>query len=286
MTAMAIGVVALLSGRWLAIWQKLQEGRSAPRLGARKSAPLPWLLSGRLGAIFEKEALVMFRNGRNLAWLGFLFALWLAQAALNFFVRRNLERYQALNETIPEFVQALQVVVAIYFVSAFVLRFAFPSFSSERKTAWILASAPLENGHIYRAKLLFYAVTFALIGLAISLVNAFLIPAAIGSSLLFLAYAILGMISVTAFGMAMGALFPNFETDDPQVLSTSFTGLFFTAVSVAFGSFGAWALYQHVARSSFIPGLAFGMIALAVIAFAWFIVPRRIRHMEFVATQE
>jgi hypothetical protein len=41
----------------------------------------------------------------------------------------------------------------------------------------------------------------------------------------------------------MGALFPSNETDDPETISTSMPGLFFTALSLIYGALCSFILY-------------------------------------------
>jgi hypothetical protein len=52
------------------------------------------------------------------------------------------------------------------------------------------------------------------------------------------------IIFIVTFGLSLGALFPNTETDDPEAISTSMSGLFFTASSLGYGALSAWILYK------------------------------------------
>jgi hypothetical protein len=80
---------------------------------------------------------------------------------------------------------------------------------------------------------------------------------------------ILGTISiasatVTLYGLALGALFPNFETDDPEILSTSFPGLTFIFTSVMYGAYAAYAVQCLFKDVQLLPFAVFIAFSLAI----------------------
>ncbi len=275
---------------YLPLWQVLQEGRLQAKTVSRGIAKgpvrFPRYLKSPLGALFEKEAMVHVREMKNVLWFGFLFFLWLIQVSLGFFIRRNMLQYQATLDTTSILIETLQIAIAAYFVSSFVLRFAFPSFSTERKTAWILDTAPLKTKDIFWAKLFFYAASFLAMGLALGVVNSFIVNVALENALLFLFVIALMTLFITVFGMALGTIFPNFETDDPQVLSTSLAGLSFIFGSLAYGGVGASMFYLFLAKGMFF-GLA-GFILLTLLGIALLIswALRSLDTFEFVKNFE
>ena len=54
------------------------------------------------------------------------------------------------------------------------------------------------------------------------------------------------IIFIVTLGLSLGALFPNTETDDSETISTSMPGLFFTALSLVYGSISAFILYRSL----------------------------------------
>lgn len=282
----AIALMALFHRWYLPLWQLLQEGRfmASTRAEARTVKPtrFPRFFGGALGALFEKELLTHTRDLKNALWLLFMCVLLVIQTSLNMFLRYNMARYRVAPAEILGIVETLQIVTILYFVSAFVLRFAFPSFSTERKTAWILGSAPVSFGRIFVAKLLFFASIFVALGIAIGSANAAVLgvaPVELGTLLLFLAVTI---VFITLFGMVMGARFPNFETDDPQVLSTSLPGLAVTFGSLFYGGLGAFFFYAFLKTGNGIGLVAYEALSVAVIVLLLVLVPRSLRTMEFV----
>ncbi|MDP3772569.1 MAG: hypothetical protein Q8Q94_04345 [bacterium] len=275
----------LLLPHYLSLWQQLQEGRFEARGGGKKSVLVPprafprWL-KGIYGVLLEKEILVMFRNTRNLLWFGFMSLLMFLQVGLMTFSYATTDRIATPAPSATGLIQALQLLTIGYFISAFVLRYAFPAFSTERRTAWILAAAPVDFGRLFYAKLLFYGALFIFIGFGVGIMQTAIVPAS--SALLFIFFLAGVIVTVTALGVSLGALFPNFQTDDPETLSTSLPGLACIGLSLVVVSFGALLWYRF---STGRPGgelFLYGILSLAAVG----IVARRaafsLRRLEFV----
>lgn len=166
------------------------------------------------------------------------------------------------------------------------MRFALPSFSTEQKTAWIIASAPVDLGKLFWSKFWFYSAIFLALGLGVSVLNFSLLGlsfASIGISIFLFAIAI---IFVTTLGLALGAIFPNFDTDDPQALSTSLPGLAFTLGSLGYGAIGAVLLYNSAIIGSVVYLVWFLILSLATIAILLYKAPNAIRNIEFIRNFE
>ncbi len=152
-----------LSHLFYPLWQKFQEGgfQSDPKsnvLSGRKT--IYRFEGGRTWALFQKEALTLTRNPKGMLWFLFLSFIWLAQVGTSLILSKNIQTQQLDMSQKSAMLQSLQFIVAIYFICAFTLRFVFPSFSLEKKTAWILASAPLNFKKIFFGKHLFFSLFF------------------------------------------------------------------------------------------------------------------------------
>ena len=81
-------------------------------------------------------------------------------------------------------------------------------------------------------------------------------------------YSILLFISVVIFivtlGLSLGALFPNSETDDPEVISTSMPGLFFTAFALLYGALSDFMLYLTLTKGFVSLLLLFSVFTLLI----------------------
>ena len=216
-------------------------------------------------------------------WLGFLLTIWLIQTSLNLLAKSNAETYNANLSSVFSLVQAIQAATVVYFIASFVLRFAFPSFSMEKKTAWIIASAPLSLSSLFWAKFLFYGVIFGALGVLTGVLNAFALPFSVAGSLfVFIAAAI---IFLTALGITLGALFPNFETDDPETLSTTLPGLAFIMLAFLYGAGGAWIIYNAFASGTPFALLLFEAASLIGAVILSVIGARSLKRVEFVAVR-
>jgi len=251
--ALALAVVALFYGslRWfLPVWQILAEGSQARiadnQRARRRNIIFTRMLRSSFGAIFYKELMALFRNMRSAFWLLFLMLLWLSHVGVNILFQRNLHRYNFDNPALTSTMIALQLTIICYFLAAMILRFAFPSFSSEKNTAWIIASAPIRYSRLLWIKFSFYAAVFSLLALLVEAVNLLVLHLPVGHAFMFLLLAIVSCVLLCALGLALGAIFPNFESDDPQRLSTSIPGLTLVFSAVVYGALASLAFYQFI----------------------------------------
>ncbi len=235
------------------LWQKFQEGSN--RLTGKeiltKSTTTTYYFTGsKIIALFKKEALVSSRNLKGVLWFLFLFGLWLAQVGTNIILSNNILRYQTdVNEKLAVF-QALQFIIATYFICSFALRFVFPSFSVEKKTAWILGSAPLSFTKIFFSKYLFYTTFFVILGTLMSYVNFKILNLNFMYGFYSMTLFIATVVFIVTLSLSLGALFPSTETDDPEVVSTSMSGLFFTALSLIYGALSSIVLYLTLTKEN------------------------------------
>ncbi len=269
LAVISVFILWRLSFLFYPLWQKLQEGSFRETATAKSSFARKITFhfkGGKTAALFKKEALVSIRNPKGILWFLFLFFIWLSQIGMNVVLSNNIQKYQTDMSQKLAMLQALQFIIAVYFICSFTLRFVFPAFSLEKKTAWILASAPLSFKRIYFGKHLFYSLFFVTVGVLMSCINVSIL----NLPLSFASYSVLLFITVVIFivtlGLSLGAIFPNFETDDPEVIGTSMPGLFFTALSLIFGALGAWVLYVSLASGNIAALLFFVIFTFILIA--------------------
>ncbi|HEY9585042.1 MAG TPA: hypothetical protein VJJ02_00410 [Candidatus Paceibacterota bacterium] len=247
----------LLGKHHLILWELFQE-HAAPIVGrafsvSRLGSFLLRCSRGSSGAIVGKETIAFMRNSRGLLWLGFILLIWFLQLGASRILSHGLGTERVSGDMIPSFVGTFQFAVIIYFVSMFVLRFAFPSFSSERKTSWIVGSAPVSLGVVFISKLRFFTLLFSALTVAFALLSVFVAGFSSFLAFLFVLVIVLATFVLTTYGLSLGAIFPNFESDDPEVLSTTLPGLGFIFGALGYGAFGAYALGLLWRGGSFVP---------------------------------
>jgi Zn-dependent protease with chaperone function len=69
---------------------------------------------------------------------------------------------------------------------------------------------------------------------------------------------------LVTFGLGLGAIFPNFDSDDPEVISTSLPGLAFIFGSLFYGGVGAYLFYGFLMGNATIGALV-GFDALTIL---------------------
>lgn len=235
------------------LWKQFQDGVSTVDTASnttKKVSRAYHFTGGTTMALFKKEALISSRNLKGMLWLIFLSLIWLAQIATNVILSKNIGRYQPDVTEKLALMQTIQFIIAIYFIASFTLRFAFPSFSVEKKTGWILASAPLSFKKIFFSKYLFYTSFFVGLGTLMSYINSTVLGLSTVSALYILGLFVVIIVFIVTLGLCLGALFPNTETDDPEVISTSMPGLFFTALALIYGALGTLVLYLSLTKGN------------------------------------
>lgn len=250
-----------LGGSYLFMWQISQEGvgeinKKTSRFLKFETEMLAHAKSP-LRAIFFKEYVTFVRNPRGILWFGFILIIWGLQSASSFIIAHGLRSEPVAVNRFPSFVSMLAFAGVMYFVAMFVLRFAFPSFSIERRRAWIIGSAPIDLGTVYMSKLFFFTELFALLAIIFSFFNASVRILSPGALLLFFVTIILAVITITTYGLSLGAIFPNTESDDPEMLTTTLPGLAFISGALLYATLGAFALQSLLRMHQFTPYVLF-----------------------------
>ena len=259
------------------VWLRFQEGNSQKTtVGQNKNmgSRAYNFTGGTTVALFKKEVLISTRNFKGVLWFLFLLGIWLLQIAANVILENNVARYESDISQKIIILQALQFVIAIYFISSFTLRFVFPSFSAERRAVWILATAPLSFTKIFFGKYLFYTSFFAGLGVLMSYINSLILNIPLAQALHGVLLLVVTIIFIVTLGLSLGALFPNTETDDSETISTSMPGLFFTAISLMYGSLSGWILYTSLLALDLTWLIIFTFITVILGILLLFITPR------------
>lgn len=230
-----------MSRTYLYLWQRAQEGTR--HTSARFFTRVGMLMSearNPAGALFAKEVLAFLRNDRGMLWLIFILVIWGIQVGASQLLTRGLGVEHVPGAAVEGVAGTFLFVAVVYFIALFVLRFAFPSFSEEQKRNWVVASAPIDAGRVFAAKLSFFTVVFSLFASAFYLLSAYLSGAVMYATLSGLVTVLVAVTTITTFGLALGALFPNTETDDPELLSTTMPGIALILGALLYGALGAY----------------------------------------------
>jgi ABC-2 type transport system permease protein len=259
------------SYEFLPVWQLMQEGNlQAKATGTERTVEHSLFIRflgkkpGAVRSFLGKEALMLYRDKKHFLWFSFLVFIWLVQTALVSGIGHSNPGHAGLGSLQPT-LQALQFLVTVYFVSTFVLRFVFPSFSMESRTAWIIASAPLDLRKVMYAKLAFYSLLLMVLGCVMGGINIYFLQLPLSFAIMSIVAFVLSIVCLVTLGLMLGIVFPNFDTDDPQILSTSLPGLVFIFLALGYGGVGSLFLYFYVENGALIPIGAFLVISVILL---------------------
>ncbi len=228
-----IALYGLLRIQYLSIWQLLQEGNyvADKNVVTPNYKPYNFPSSSIVHTIIDKELLLIWRDKKNLLWLLIVIALWGTQTAVSWRVTSNAATYGPV-ENIPNFVYPLILAIGLYFISALALRFVFPTFSAERKVAWILGVAPISLWNIAVGKLLIYTGLFTLIGSPLLIANFVLLNFEFFPAVIYWIIFGLSVILIVQLAIFLSVRYPNRFSSDPETLSTTLPGLAFTTLAL------------------------------------------------------
>lgn len=231
--AALITLYVLLRIQYLSIWQLLQEGNyvADKSIASRNYKPYNFPSPSIIHTIIDKELLLIWRDKKNLLWLLIVITLWGAQTAVSWRVTNNAAAYGPI-DAIPNFVYPLILAIGLYFISALALRFVFPTFSAERKVAWILGVAPISLWNIAVGKLLIYAGLFTLIGSPLLITNFVLLNFEFFPAIIYWLVFCLSIILIVLLAIFLSVRYPNRFSSDPETLSTTLPGLAFTSLAL------------------------------------------------------
>lgn len=248
--------------------------------------PFPRVFRWRHSFIFEKELLSLLRSPADLARLVFMAALLFVY----------LLSVQLLSEMAGEFGGPLYVwavifayFVIVYFALTFALRFAFPSFSHEGRSAWVIRTSPVHMHEFFSWKLFFWGAIIGVLTFAAAVwtVIMFAFPLIVTGAFLFaVLVAVLGVVTIC---LGQGAMYPDFRDTDPDALSTSPAGLAATAIAAVYVTIIGRYLYDFLAayfiESRIDPLPMFGtlIVALVGIGIYWWVAMHVIDEKEYAA---
>ena len=256
-------------------------GRPGARRGAG-GATFPRFLRGPVGAVVERDLVGLGRSPQELARAGFIVFLLVLYTAILFVAPLDsvLQKPEAVARLF-----FLDLVALGYFLTAFGIRFVFPSLSLEGRGAWILFASPVSIDRLFVGKLLAYSALLLLVvgpiamGGALRLVS---VPALLGAFGLLLGLLVVTTVTVS---LAFGVLWPNFKETNPERLATNAGGLATTILCLGYVAVIGW-LGQRSAEAFFagessLPYLVAGAgLSAAIVVAAAAAARRRLKTLE------
>lgn len=232
-TAAALVVLGALLHRALYATSFTRAQESAGRVVRRTAPRMVHALLAPLGALRRelvlKELRLFFRDTTQwsqLVLLGVLVVVYVVN------VKFLPLRSEGVTVLLANVIPFLNLMLAGFVLAAVAARFIFPGVSVEGRTLWLLRSSPMPVRELLWTK--FWMGTLPLLVLALGIIGVTDLllqasPFMTAVSLLsaaFLTFALSGM------ALGLGAVFPQYETENVAQIPTSFGGLVYMMASV------------------------------------------------------
>ncbi|MFB6225143.1 MAG: hypothetical protein ABEI13_01675, partial [Candidatus Paceibacteria bacterium] len=275
------GVAKLLTRRYLYIWQILQEGSftadNEETEGMSRAGDITFTkTTNNIALLMKKDVLLLWRDRKGATWMLILTALWVVLTLVIYQLRtEQLQKEGVLD--LPDAVYPILLAVGLYFISALTLRFVFPTFSTERKVAWIIGVSPLSLYDVIKSKMGVFITVFSLLGGILLWSNLALLNLSAVSVLQYLVVFIGAVITLVSIALYMSLAFPNPYTNDAQKLSATLPGLVFTGIALGL-SFGVSYL-MYISLGSIL-GLI-GILCVELLITVWCIIQMKRRITTF-----
>jgi ABC-2 type transport system permease protein len=260
-TAAAFVVLGALLHRALYTtgFTKAQESSARWARGTRLKRIATAVL-GPLGVVrrelLMKETRVFFRDTTQWSQLILLGVLVIVYV---FNIKYLPLRGEGITFFLVNVIPFLNLVLAGFVLASIAARFIFPGVSLEGRTMWLLKSSPLRMRELLWAKFWIGTLPLLLLALGIVFVTNVLLQVSP-----FMMYVSLFSITLMTFALAglalaLGTIFPQFETENAAQIPTSFGGLVYMMSAVAL--IGAIVVLEARPVYSYVAARAFGGIA-------------------------
>ncbi len=271
-------------------FSRAQEGDERRETGRRRARLERWLpaLSPAARVVVAKEIRTFFRDTTQwsqLILLGVLVVVYVYNiGALPLYTG---ERVSFLLVNVVSF---LNLGLAGFVVAAIAARFVFPAMSMEGRTLWLLRSSPIDAPTLFWAK--YFVGTVPLLAVAVPLIV--LTNTVLEASPFMLALTTATMVAMTfaltALALGLGALYPNYETENVAEIPTSFGGLLFMMCAVLYLAgivlLEGWPVYRYLSAAArdveasplpVVLGLAGAAVLTALVV--WWPLSAGVRHL-------
>jgi len=199
--------------------------------GSRENILLRFL-SGPTRALITKEVKTFYRDQTQWPQV-FLIVALIAVYLYNFSVL-PLEQTPIKTVYLQNIISFLNMGLSAFVLTAVAARFVFPAVSIEGDAFWIVRSAPVSIRIFLWIKFfVYYLPLLALAEILIVLTNILLqvTPFMMGLSVITIFLMVPG---VVAMGVGLGAIYPDFQSENPAQSVTSFGGLLFMILCAFF----------------------------------------------------
>lgn len=158
----------------------------------------------------------------------------LLMGALLFIYLYNVRMLPLGGDVRATFVAYANVAMSGFIISAICLRFAYPSVSAEGKAFWLIQTSPVSYRQFLLVKVLVFGVPLTLVAATLTALANVILAASAAVWLYTMAASIVLAVTLVCLGVGMGALSPDFKSENPLQVGLSLGGFAYMAVSMAY----------------------------------------------------
>jgi len=231
-------------------WSKSQEGKRASisrsKMADRVFKILASPFHGKMGALILKDIKLFFRDASQWSQLFLICALMVVY--IYSFKLLPLDRAAMPSFFLQNLISFLNLGMVGFVTSAVAVRFVFPAVSLEADAFWIIRSAPFLLRDFLWAK--FWSSLVPLLVLAEILIILSNTLLKVTPFMMYLGIVTVGLMTfgITALGVGLGALFPQFKHENIAKITTGFGGIVYMLLSLLFVgmvvTLEAWPVYK------------------------------------------
>lgn len=217
-------------------YSKAQETKS--RL-VSKSSLLDWVVAiwtapfkASTRSIIIKDVKTFFRD--NTQWSQLFLLVALIVVYLYNFKALPIQRAPMPTFYLQNILSFLNVALAGFVVAAVATRFVFPAVSIEGLSFWLIKSSPISLKRLLWSKFWTYLLPLIVLSEMLIIISNYLLKVTTFMMVLSSVTVFLMVFGITALGIGMGAMYPNFRTENISHISTGFYGLMYMIVCAGF----------------------------------------------------
>lgn len=223
--------LVLGSRTWFTAWVRSRESSAPVMLGAGPLTSILDRLTRRLHpptrALLGKEVRTITRDATQWSQLFMM-------VALLFIYLYNIQMMPLEGDVRAAFLAWLNLGMSGFVIAAICLRFAYPSMSAEGKQFWILRTAPITIRRLLWVKTFVYLFPLVALSLVLTVTANLLLDAGAVIWVYTIASSAIITSTLVGMGVGLGAINPDFRSDNPVEVALSLGGFAYMSMSLLY----------------------------------------------------
>ena len=232
----------LVIGAWVSdriYYQGYSMAQETKSRLASKSSILDWVVAiwtapfkASTRSIMVKDVKTFFRD--NTQWSQLFLLTALIVVYLYNFKALPIQRAPMPTFYLQNILSFLNMALAGFVVAAVATRFVFPAVSIEGLSFWLIKASPISVKRLLWSKFWTYLLPLIVLSEVLIVISNYFLKVTTFMMVLSSVTVFLMVFGVTALGIGMGAMYPNFKAENISHISTGFYGLMYMIICASF----------------------------------------------------